>query len=48
MKEYAVLYRDGYFYKIIAKIFDLDSAYDVLAMVITAGYKDSRIEEVQR
>lgn len=44
MKEYAVIYRDGDIYKIIDKIYSEDSAYMVLAMVISAGYMDSRIE----
>jgi hypothetical protein len=46
VREYAVIYRDGDTYKIIDKIYDEDSAYMVLAMVIKAGFKDSRIEEV--
>ena len=44
MNEYVIIYRDGDIYKIIDKIYSEDSAYMVLAMVITAGYKDSRIE----
>lgn len=44
MKEYKIVYRDGEIYKTIGKIFDEDSAYMVLCMVIKAGYKDSRIE----
>ena len=46
MKEYAVIYRHGDIYKIIDKIYDEDSAYMVLTMVIKAGFRDSRIEEV--
>ena len=46
MKEYKVVYRDGGIYKIIDKIFSEDSAYMILAMVMEAGYEDSRIEEV--
>lgn len=46
MKEYAIVYRDGDIYKIIDRIFSEDSAYMILAMVIKAGYKDSRIEVV--
>lgn len=46
MKEYAIIYRDGGIYKIIDKIYSEDSAYMILAMVIKAGYNDSRIEEV--
>jgi len=46
MKEYAIIYRDEDIYKIIDKICDEDSAYMVLTMVIKAGFKDSRIEEV--
>lgn len=44
MKEYKVLYRMGETYKIIDKIYSEDNAYMVLAMVIKAGYEDSRIE----
>lgn len=44
MNEYHIIYRDGDFYKIIKGINNEDSAYEVLAMVIKAGYKDSRIE----
>lgn len=44
MKEYKVIYRDGDIYKVIDNIFSEDSAYEVLAMVIKAGYEDSRIE----
>ena len=46
MKEYCVVYRDGDIYKIIDRIFSEDSAYIILALVIKAGYEDSRIEEV--
>ena len=46
MKEYAIIYRDGDIYKIIDKIYNEDSAYMALVMVIKAGYKDSRIEEI--
>lgn len=46
MKEYKILYRDCDIYKIIDKIFDEDSAYMILCMVIKAGYTDSRIEVV--
>ena len=46
-KEYVIVYRDGDFYKIIDKIFSEDSAYMVLAMVILAGYTDSRIEVME-
>lgn len=46
MREYAVVYRDGDIYKIIDKIYDEDSAYMVLTMIIKAGFYDSRIEEV--
>ena len=45
MKEYKIIYRDGELYKIIDGINNEDSAYEVLAMVVKAGYKDSRIEE---
>ena len=45
MKEYKIVYRDGEIYKIIDSIYSEDSAYIVLAMVIEAGYEDSRIEE---
>lgn len=45
MKEYKIVYRDGEIYKIIDSIYSEDSAYMVLAMVIEAGYEDSRIEE---
>ena len=48
MKEYAVIYRDGDIYKVIDNIFNEDSAYMILTMVIKAGYKDSRIEEIAR
>lgn len=44
MKEYKIIYRIGGSYSVIDKIFDEDSAYMVLTMVIKAGYEDSRIE----
>lgn len=44
MKEYKIVYRAGDIYKIIDKIYSEDSAYMILAMVIKAGYEDSRIE----
>ena len=44
MKEYKVIYRVGNIYNVIDKIYSEDSAYMVLAMVIKAGYEDSRIE----
>lgn len=46
MTEYMIVYRDGDFYKTIKGIYDEDSAYMVLVMVIKAGYIDNRIEEV--
>lgn len=44
MKEYHIIYRDGDFYKVINGINNEDSAYEVLMMVIKAGYEDARIE----
>ena len=44
MAEYKIIYRDGNIYKIIGGINNEDSAYEFLAMVIKAGYNDSRIE----
>ncbi|MDO5391011.1 MAG: hypothetical protein Q4F24_08005 [Eubacteriales bacterium] len=44
MKEYKIVYRDNDIYKIIDKIYSEDSAYMILAMVIKAGYEDSKIE----
>lgn len=46
IKEYKIVYRDGEVYKIIDRICSEDSAYMILAMVIKAGYEDSRIVEV--
>ena len=43
--EYKVIYRDGDIYKVIDGITNKDSAYMILAMVIKAGYDDSRIAE---
>lgn len=46
-KHYIVIYRtrDG-MYQMIDHIYNEDSAYAVLTMVIIAGYKDARIEYV--
>lgn len=43
--EYMVVYRDGDIYKTIDNIFSEDSAYEVMAMIIKAGYEDCRIEK---
>lgn len=46
MVEYKIIYRNNGIYKIVDSIYCEDAAYTTLALLLKAGYEDSRIEVV--